>query len=470
MAKRKKIWESLYQEIEQVTSTSQSAFKAAAGKPVLEILDAEKKPTKRLKIATMEESFVEAQNIQGTSGPNPGKATFNPDKDDNKFFVRLKDVSESGEKQIDVKLSTQNPNPKYDEKDRTVVLKEKENGSGVFESDALLLTSDTIDDTVVVNKIEDNQCDEKKLQCDQTFQTMLDGKIQVDYFKNDVVEASAKAKVPVVKELNVSVNILKKEGQEVISREEVERQIEETNEIYAPAGIKINAHIVSVDVPEGVDLSNGFSKEDEKALFDKLATPSLRDVQIFYVGEFDKRPGHSPAGSIDGIAYTRPAKNEAILNDKSQDNFLNNVVVSNTKVPYALSHEIGHLLRGNKMPDTKTPNILVDEIGRLSEGVIEKKINDHADSKTQYDLNYHYPYDIEEHPIPSKDPKAVRNVMADGNINGEYDPASNSKRWTFKQIEKMHESPLLKDPESKKQSLEEKEEEEKEKKPRLVMR
>jgi hypothetical protein len=123
-------------------------------------------------------------------------------------------------------------------------------------------------------------------------------------------------------------------------------------------------------------------------------------------------------------------------------------------------------LRGNRIPDKKISNTLAHEIDRLSEGYIEKK--------TQHDLNNHYPHNIEIHFGREEDPKviskAMRNVMAAANINEKLDPASNAKRWTSEQIEKMHESPLLKDPESEKQSLEEKEEEEKEKKPRLAVR
>ncbi|MEZ5405431.1 MAG: hypothetical protein R3F23_04425 [Verrucomicrobiia bacterium] len=424
MGQIKKLEESS-QQTESNRSSNQAVFQAAAGPPVLEILDAEKKPTEELNVGTMEKSFVEAHYVKTKDGVNPGKATFDPDKDENKFFVRLKDINESGEKQINVKLSTQNPNPKYDEKDRKVVLKETGEGSGIYESDPLLLTSDAIDDAVVVNKIEDNQCDKKVMQCDQTFQTMLGGQVKVDYPEKNI---STTAKVPIVKELDITINILKKDGQEAASREDVERQVEEANEIYASVGIKINANIVSVDVPEGVNLSNGFSESDEKALFDKLATPNPRDVQVFYVGKFDKVD--PPSKDNIAVAYAKIYKEDTILNDKSpDDNRINNVVMSDTKVPFVLAHEIGHVL-------------------------------------TQ---DHHYPYHADKYSCPPK-PEDARNVMAVCNINREFDPASNAKRWTAEQIDKMQKSPLLKDPELEKQSLEEKEDEEKDNRRRVAIR
>lgn len=413
MGKRNRSEES-FQQIER-DNLANKVDVEEAGKPVLQILNAKKSPANRLKVAAIEGSIIGSQEVYD---PKEGvalykNATIDPDKNKDKFFIKLQDPALSGQKQIYVNLSTQNPNPEYNDEAK-IILKEKE--LGVFESESLLLTSDIGDDQAQVSNIKDNECDEKAMKCDRTFKTMLGGEVRVDYSEKNL---STTAKVPVLKELDITINILKKEGQEAASREEIERQVKEANEAFAAVGIKINAKIVSHDTPKGVDLSDGFSIKDEKPLFDKLGTSSKKDVQVFYVGSFDKPPEGRAAQ-----AYAHPEK-------WFSGNEMNTVIMSSTKSSYVLAHEIGHIL--------------------TNDGHYPRDLNDK---------------EVKECPLTEIE---KRNIMAGCGTLVTSDKVLENKRWNDEQIEKMQQSPLLKEVQSEKQSQEE-EEEEKEKRPRLVMR
>jgi hypothetical protein len=420
MGKRKKLEES-FQQIIIDPPPKKSSFETVASAPVLEILDAEKKPTKHLQVAKMQGALNSAIVANKTG------VTLDIDKDVDRFYIQLRDAS-AKENEIMVDLITKNPDSDYNEKAK-VLLTKKQGEKDVFESKSLMLVSNKTDDEFAIGKVVDNDLNGR----DRTFKVALGGKVQVEHPTKNIF---AMAKVPVEKNLNINLVILKRDDGQQANREDIYRQFKEANETFAQAGIKINLNVKDKEdipikeLPEGVDLSDGLDDDERDIIFRKLGTPNKDDVHIFYTGS---SPSNREGRIIGGFALMR-----------GPDDLMNNIVLGEECLNMStLAHEIGHLIRGWR----------------------------------EHDKNeYHYPFDKETKPFSPEELAEVKlNLMFRSctAIPPDLNPIKSifdSKRLTSEDEKEWHKSPLLKDPESKKQSLQEKEDEQKEKINRLVMR
>jgi len=292
----------------------------------VDIVDNNKNPISKLKVGKMSEA--------GVLGGTEASATLDIDKDSDRFYVRVKGGAAIGG--ISVKVSTtDNPEAAYNDNATQIDL--VPDGADAI-SKPMLLVSDDVDDDHSVDGIADDA------PGDRTHKIQLGGNFKIEEIKIGAGSWEAlgtKLTVPVEKTVNFGVVILRQStgGAPVIAQTTVEQDLKVAQERYAQAGIKLSWLISIADPPAGVDLSDGLtefttttpSAEESALLTSSLATSTTDDLHIFYVNHLAPAPGSF------GEAFP-----EAIFGV-----FGGNMIVSSTRMPFTLPHELGHILRND---------------------------------------------------------------------------------------------------------------------------
>lgn len=243
-----------------------------------------------------------------------------------------------------------------------------------FRSGLLRLVADTVD---------------KASESTRTLVAATDGKVSASYTgpPNGTAEINT-CKPADIRTVTFSIFILRNKplasgGTEVISQASVQGDLALANQQYGQICVKLSAAISIVDPPAGVDLSDGLDEftvagvptAEEKALLDGLATASTADIQMFWV--------NSLSNGSRGEAFIPQSSTGA--NAK----YANNEIVSNSRTPFTLGHELGHVLlnegahhgtQTNLMRNSTSPANAVDASKRL-DTTQETTIRSHALAK-----------------------------------------------------------------------------------------
>ncbi|MEZ5405506.1 MAG: hypothetical protein R3F23_04815 [Verrucomicrobiia bacterium] len=329
----------------------------------LKFLGADGKPTTELKVAKMEDSL---------NKDDKGNYILDPEKDKDRFYVQLTDSSLKGKGTVTVKLSTDNENNAYDDDATEIELTESPKGSGIFKSQAQILTGDEVDDNLKVNGIEDDQ------KNDQTHKVALGSQVKVGYNGG---ELTAEAKVPIKKTVEIDLIILRDKpenegGKPVIDKKEVEKDFAIAQERYAQLGIELKmkgGEPRIVDPPEGLSVKG--DENDLARIMTDLGTSDPNDLEVFYVNNLNPGGLNTANGVSGGVSINKRFIEKGIAEDPNLSGsvrYINNSFINvNFKKEFTLAHELGHLLTDNNhfgedyatdvSQDKITRNLMKDE-------------------------------------------------------------------------------------------------------------
>ena len=302
----------------------------------LQILDKNKKPIVKLKVAKMVETGV----ISGSTPP----VTLDPEKDSDRFYVRFRGTGSLGT--VSIKLATvDNPEHTLYDDDATEIDLHPDGGDAISKS--LLLVADDVDDDHPVDSIDDDA------KNDRTHKVQLGGNVKIARIIVNGTGYDANFKTPVPAEKTVEVKVWAQNGGGVpaFASAEMQAALRIAKERFAQVATKLKFIDKGLIVePTGVNLSdglnvnhaveNGLLVQEEYDFVGGLATKSLDDIEMFVIDQFNSGTGQS--STLPGIAYalTPPgATDEKVLKMKG------NVVISwKNRNPFTIPHEIGHIL------------------------------------------------------------------------------------------------------------------------------
>lgn len=197
------------------------------------------------------------------------RPALDPALDDNRFYVRYYDAALAGKGEIKVKVQINNPcDPKsaYEESNQ-VILKESPHNPGEYISEPFLLVASKVDDKFKVNERKDNS---KK---DQTFLAEPGSQITVTFGKKNSEAISTQAQIPIKAVCDVQPIIYRDKplvngGKPLATQADVDRNMQNANEIHAPAGLKMKPtrEALVLDPPAGVTFSDGLNLDELKLL------------------------------------------------------------------------------------------------------------------------------------------------------------------------------------------------------------
>jgi hypothetical protein len=291
----------------------------------VEIVDKDKKALTKLKVGKMAETGV----LSGAEA----SASLDIDKDSDLFYVRIPGAASMGA--ISIKIATvDNPDTAYND-DETQIDMQVEGNNLITKS--MLLVSDDVDDDHQVDGVADDA------KNDRTHKIQLGGKFQVKSIKIGGTEhqADIKTPVPVEKTVPLAVVILRESagGPPVIAQATVETDLRIAQERYAQVGVRLSWAISINDPPPGVNLTDGSLDEfsvpqsptaEEIALITGLGTPKTDDLHVFYVNQLS-------SGSF----------GEAFIESITPSPIGENVIISSSRRPFTLPHELGHVLKAD---------------------------------------------------------------------------------------------------------------------------
>jgi hypothetical protein len=293
------------------------------------------------------------------------------DREDQRFFVelvRLRGTVFGLTREATVQPD-QEPNP------ITITLRRRGED---FESRALILTSDEVDDkyvkTSVPGKGETGSAADNDPE-DRTYLARIGGTVTA---KHDPLKLEKVAKVcEKVKTIPLKIFILRDPatGDPVVPEAEVRAHVQAANEVFAQCCIKFDADIQVVDPPAGVGLADGLQvqpralatnpnsppvrsptpeeqAQEDFALFEALGTEDTNDIVVFYVNRI--LPKNQVAGYA-GLDY--PEAQFFGTGSTAEKKRVNNVLVAARVGKYTFSHEIGHILLNISTYHLKNSNL-----------------------------------------------------------------------------------------------------------------
>jgi hypothetical protein len=331
--------------------------------PTLEIISASGNRAGTLRVAKWEHAFK-------TDGSDTVRNDF-PCLDPDKFQVRVVDTARNTDPAA-INSFTVHVSTTHDPGNEVTVW-ETEVNSGVFLSRCHLLTSFRIDDVEVeVDGIPDDNLDEP------TFFVELDDLVTATY---GALETTAH--VPIVKVVKLHINVLRSDGEPVITRGAVEEEVELASKVFAQVGIRFQATIEDpVNPPAGVQvdpfrqgpiLTNDAGQQvlspDESGLLGAFRTAATDDIEVYYVKQMGV-----PGFPLLGRAYIASVVPDA--------RYADSIVVAANKF-LILAHEIGHVLldAGGHFAANGAPYGVAYRVNLMVDGEVMRRDVDYRDSR-----------------------------------------------------------------------------------------
>lgn len=340
----------------------------------VEIIDSSLKPATELKIGKLTED--------GVIWSGGSRVPFNPDKDPDRFYIRIPGGAYLGSTKIKV-ATIDNPEPTL-YNDAPTFAKLYPSGSDLI-SRSMLLTSNDIDDIEPVPTLGDGGIvsmigDEQ--EGDRTHKIQLGGLLALTGISINNAEFNIDAAIPVKikKTLQVKVTVLRNKplaqgGAEVQSLAKVGEYWRVANEVLAQIGLKVDIFPAIADPPatglvnfeDGleVDNSQGMTLEFER-LLEYFATPSVNgDVCFLYM-----RPDKDliiSSGLAHGVAHsqnTQPQNKPGLWNSSVVKAY-----VSTYGCGLTTAHELCHIL-GISAHTNIQSSIMAVAFDRRAEGKI----------------------------------------------------------------------------------------------------
>jgi hypothetical protein len=271
------------------------------------------------------------------------------DLDPDRFLVQVNDPSKKGAGIVSIQLSTDSDGEAYDDDATEIELAEDPPDSGIFISTNLLLVSDDVDDDYSnPNVVADDT------QNDRTHKVSLGGKVKVQYASTAAVVCEKETSVTVAGIVHIIPIIFRDKAQvsggvPVIASSQVEDFLAIAKERYAQVGVSISWATPTIhDPPTGVDLTDGLTARtstlsrvlasEAKAAINGCGTlGDLTDIHLFYVDEVKIGSGLVGGSAIADYWY-----------DETEEDYIYNIFMSDSTsspwAPYAVAHELGHLL------------------------------------------------------------------------------------------------------------------------------
>ncbi len=321
----------------------------------IEFLDASDTVTSELAVAKWVNSF--------TSSSSSTLKTDFVDINADRFKIRVTDVSKKGDERLHVSLSTINGGTSYNDNADKIQLTETPADSGVFLSQAMMLMSDSADDSnngarSVSTWVDDNgvlQSNKKRndnADHDRTHKTKLGGSVHIRYPDTGDMIAEGTANVPPIKK--VVVKIVRFNGVSP-STSTISNRWALVEERFAQVGVEVEWSILSAVNPgSGIDFDNNIaslvdasivaqggaemSPEAKLVVDHHRPNKNSAEVYVYYVKNL-KVDGDTGADSAKGFAATRWHLKSA------DDLYGNNIFIDTTHTHYVAAHELGHLLR-----------------------------------------------------------------------------------------------------------------------------
>ena len=349
---------------------------------------------KKLRVAKMQHSLAVTLGSLGV----PPTATLNPDLDRDRFYVKIRDKTYRG-KAPKVRLWTTHPmaenaayqdNPALNE--NWLTMDDDPDDPIAVISKALLLTSDDVDDDFPVDAVPDDALN------DRTRKTYLGGLVHVEYLaQKTVATGKADHSIPVPEDCWTTINIVNLAGSGATVAD-IKTDVLKMRERYAQVALRVRYTITPtpVSLPTDVDLvPSGFDEyefpsaptlEERALLSSALVTPSIVDVQSFYVNY------------LNYLSSGRGSRGEAFLDSllplDLRGRGENAVVSFNTRGPFTLAHEVGHVITNRKDHEGNVPNLMRNGTSpnpQLGEDAIESIAWSKRLSREQQRLIYNDP-------------------------------------------------------------------------------
>jgi hypothetical protein len=292
----------------------------------VEIVDKDYKALEKMRFARMEESLTADGNLE-------------PMHDDDRFYVQVSGPESLGE--IKIKLGTvENPEEeKYNDNPTEISLTYKD---GVWRTKALLLVSDSIDDS---HDASDDDID------DQTHLGQAGGKVQISSINIEGKESIADLKVPIRKRDELSLNVIVFEGAG-LTKAAVEKHIDQfVRERFAQTGLRITHSVTEKPWNSSFGSHATFYLRDQNSdneffitsgaenLMNVHGTDTLADVTVFVTGTLWVKNEDGTPNSIGGVGL-----HKSIAWPYLKGKYRNNIFLNGgTPATWTLSHEVGHL-------------------------------------------------------------------------------------------------------------------------------
>jgi predicted Zn-dependent protease with MMP-like domain len=290
--------------------------------------------------------------------------------EDQRFFVRLERLRGPvfGLTREATIQTDQEPNP--------ITITLRRSGDD-FESRALILTSDDVDDQYVRTSTPgrgETGSDADNAREDRTYLAKISGTVTA---KHDPLKLEELAKVcEKTQTIRLKIFILRKAAgrDPVVTEAIVRRDVQAANEVYAQCCIKFEADVQVVDPPATITMADGFqvqpralvtdpmfppvtalvardTDQEDFKLFEALGTEDTNDIVVFYVGRI--LPAQQ-GGEYSGLDY--PEAQFLGGGAAAEKKRANNVLVGDA-TKYTLAHEIGHLLLNISTYHLKNANL-----------------------------------------------------------------------------------------------------------------
>jgi hypothetical protein len=293
----------------------------------IEVVDASKNMVQKLKFAKLAEKDV----LTGTEAA----PQLDPDKDPDRFFIRLKNADNIGD--VSVKVSTfGNPDNAYNDNATEIIL--VDDGDD-FISQSMLMVSDDVDDGFAAAGIADDALN------DRTHKAQLDGKLKIDSIKignGPWMAVNEEVKLPAEKKVEINIVRLADCG---VTAAEVDEDIKIAKERLAQVGVKLVVLTNEVKpLPSGLTSSKLYAKissgpfasaigPEVKIVIDNYGTPQTNDLHVFYMNEVKLQNR-----DVAGYAWI-----ESFMENQNTQ-YSNNIAVAQGSNFFTMVHEMGHVL------------------------------------------------------------------------------------------------------------------------------